>query len=109
MDQRVSGGAGAGGFSAGASEFSDATDHPSTTTISTIAVQAGKAKIVLAILRVSLHTLVLVVPVCEGQCVCVLNKYVTIMSSIFFFQKVLFVCAYIFTLFYFNFFWLVRD
>ena len=36
------------------SDVSDTAEHPSTTTISTVAVQAGKAKIVLAILRVSL-------------------------------------------------------
>ena len=53
MDRQVPGGAGAGAPSAGASQLSDATDHPSTTTISTIAIQAGKAKIVLVILRVS--------------------------------------------------------
>ena len=36
------------------SELSElSSEHPSTTTISTVAVQAGKAKIVLAILRVS--------------------------------------------------------
>ncbi len=35
------------------SEISDVSEPPSTTTISTVAVQAGKAKIVLAILRVS--------------------------------------------------------
>ena len=38
---------------AAAADFSDAEKEASTTTISTIAVQAGKAKIVLAILRVS--------------------------------------------------------
>lgn len=39
------------GKSSSSSDFSDS--HPSTTTISTVAVQAGSARVVLAILRVS--------------------------------------------------------
>lgn len=39
---------------AGQSSDVSETDQPSTTTISTVAVQAGKAKIVLAILKVCL-------------------------------------------------------
>jgi hypothetical protein len=46
------------GASSGAMDFSDAEKEASSTTISTVAVQAGKAKIVLAILRVSHNVLI---------------------------------------------------